>query len=69
MYRRSIETRQDETNKEKGKKENYSAVGYVATDCDNKEEEEEVQLHAKETLNWSIEIKQRQREKEIDLVM
>lgn len=51
MYRRSIETRQDETNKEKGKKENYSAVSYVATDCDNKEEEEEVQLHAKETLN------------------
>ena len=41
MYRRSIETRQDETNKENGgQRERYSAVGYVATDCDKEEEEE-----------------------------
>ena len=50
MYRRSIETRQDETNKENGgQRERYSAVGYVATDCDKEEEEEkEVQLHERE---------------------
>lgn len=74
MYRRSIETRRDD--KTRPTKKNWGNRGKkvirmlvkVATDCDKEEEEEEVQLHKKETLNWSIEIKQRQR-KEIDLVM